>query len=106
MNWSINTADISSLRNMKGAHSRGRRSIPRTAGTAHIDMYMREKEKERLQKEDASLRKRVASIQKRLNEINKELGAPGRYMTGSLLRKRVKDEKTQEKKWKKMKLYY
>ena len=94
MSLSINTADISSLR-------KGRSSMPKTAGAAHINMYMLEKKKERLQKEGGALQKRAAAIQKRLNEINKELGASGRPMSHGM-----KDEKPQGKKWNKMKLCY
>ncbi|MDP2168692.1 MAG: hypothetical protein Q8J64_10220 [Thermodesulfovibrionales bacterium] len=99
MSLSINTADISSLR-------KGRSSMPKTAGAAHINMYMLEKEKERLQNEGDSLQKRAAAIQKRLDEINKELGAAGRHAAGRPMRRGMKNEKPQGKKWNKMKLCY
>lgn len=65
--------DIRGLENTRSMHTTGKRSIPRTAGSTYLDMYMLEKEKERLEKENAVIEKRKAVIQKRLDEVNKEL---------------------------------
>ncbi|MEW6410768.1 MAG: hypothetical protein AB1488_11800 [Nitrospirota bacterium] len=101
-------SDISGLRNIKSMHSGGKRSIPRVASSAYLDLYMLQKEKERLEKEDAILEKRKAAIQKRLEDIKKEieilkaLEEKGRQAD----REEVTEEASQEKKWKKMSLSY
>ncbi len=103
-------SDIGGLRNIRSMHSTGKRSIPRVASSAYLDLYMLRKEKERLEKEDAILEKRKAGIQKRLEDIKKEM---------EVLEKSTQQEKecigrhgeavkeeSQEKKWKKMALSY
>jgi len=100
--------DISGLRNIRSMHSTGKRSIPRVASSAYLDLYMLRKEKERLEKEDAILEKRKAAIQKRVDDINKEiemlkaLEEKGRQAD----RKGIVNEESQEKRWKKMSLNY
>ncbi len=103
-------SDISGLRNIRSMHSAGKRSIPRVASSAYLDLYMLQKEKERLEKEDAILEKRKAAIQKRLEDIKKEIeilkaleeNEKGRQAG----REEVTEEASQEKKWKKMALSY
>lgn len=103
-------SDISGLRNIRSMHSTGKRSIPRVAGTAYLDLYMLQKEKERLEKEDAILEKRKAAIQKRLEDIKKEieilkaLEEKGKGRQAD--RKEIVNEESQEKRWKKMSLSY
>lgn len=47
-----------------------RRSIPRIQGPVYLDLYMLDKEKERLLKEDERLCMRKDAIKKRLKEID------------------------------------
>ena len=103
-------SDISGLRNIRSMHSAGKRSIPRVASSAYLDLYMLRKEEERLEKEDAVLEKRKAAIQKRLEDIKKEieiLKALEEQEKGHQAGpKEVTNEESQEKRWKKMSLSY
>lgn len=103
-------SDISGLRNIKSMHTTGRRSRPRVASSAHLDLYMLGKEKERLEKEDAILEKRKAGIQKKLDDIRKEMEVLEKLDQQGKGRKdknrEVKKEEPQEKKWKKLALSY
>ena len=65
--------DISGLRDIRSMHST-RRSIPRFKNSAFLDLYMLQKEKERLEKEAALLAKRSQGLQKRLGEIQRQMG--------------------------------
>jgi len=104
------SSDIGGLRNVKSMHSTGKRSIPRVASSAYLDLYMLRKEKERLEKEDAILEKRKAGIRKRLEDIEKEMGVlekMDRQGKGQQDKNReVKKEEPQEMKWKKIALSY
>ena len=64
--------DISGLRDIRSMHST-RRSIPRFKNSAFLDLYMLQKEKERLEKEVALLAKRNQGIRKRLSDIQRQM---------------------------------
>ena len=64
--------DISGLRDIRSMHST-RRSIPRFKNSAFLDLYMLQKEKERLEKEVALLVKRNQGIRKRLSDIQRQM---------------------------------
>ena len=64
--------DVSGLREIRSLHSTGKRSIPRVQSSAYLDLYMLEKEKERLEKEAALLEKRSRAIRKRLGDIQRQ----------------------------------
>lgn len=66
-------SDIGGLRAIKSMHTTGLRSIPRVQGSTYLDLYMRKKEKERLEKELSILEKRKRGIEKRLQEVSKEI---------------------------------
>jgi len=63
--------------NLKGSHdlksmgSTGRRSIPSSSKAAFLDLYMRQNERDRLEKEKIRLQKREKQINKNLTVINK-----------------------------------
>jgi hypothetical protein len=105
-------SDVGGLRNIRSMHSTGKRSIPRVASSAYLDLYMLRKEKERLEKEDAMLEKRKVGIRKKLEDIEKEMevlekAAQQEKGEGNGYKKEVmKETKSQEKKWKKMSLSY
>ncbi|MBA2124237.1 hypothetical protein B9J78_04800 [bacterium Unc6] len=105
-------SDIDGLRNVGSMHSTGKRSIPRVASSAYLDLYMLRKEKDRLEKEDAILEKRKAGIQKRLEDIKKEmevLEKADRQEKGERTGYKeevMKETESREKKWKKMGLSY
>lgn len=105
-------SDIGGLRNIRSMHSAGKRSIPRVASSAYLDLYMLRKEKERLEKEDAILEKRKAGIQKRLEDIKKEmeglekLDQQGKGERTGYKEEAMKETESREKKWKKMALSY
>ncbi len=67
------------VNNLKGIHgvgtmqSRKKRSISRVQSSAYLDLYMLNKEKERLLKEDKRLSMRQDCIRKRLEEIEHEM---------------------------------
>lgn len=108
--------DVNSLRGLhvlRTMHSTKRRSIPRFQSSTYLDLYMLNKEKERLLKEGERLGMRNTAIKKRLEEIDSEMnklqeaeaavktntdsGSSGHTSTQ---RNRVKKE------WKKMSLNY
>lgn len=67
--------DVNSLKGIHGVgtmQSRKKRSIPRVQSSTYLDLYMLNKEKERLLKEDKKLSMRKDDIQKRLEEIEHE----------------------------------
>jgi len=68
--------DVNSLKGIHGAgttQSRKKRSIPRVQNSTYLDLYMLDKEKERLLKEDRKLSMRKDGIRKRLEEIELEM---------------------------------
>jgi len=67
--------DVNNLKGIHGAgtmQSRKKRSIPRIQSSTYLDLYMLDKEKERLLKEDKKLSMRKDNIRKRLEEIEQE----------------------------------
>jgi len=68
--------DVNSLKGIHGVgtmQSRKKRSIPRVQSSTYLDLYMLNKEKERLLKEDKKLSMRKDGIRKRLEEIENEI---------------------------------
>ena len=65
--------ELSGLREIRTMHSSKKRSIPRVQSSAYLDLYMLQKEKDRLEKEMCILDKRKKSTQKRLDEIDVEM---------------------------------
>ena len=65
-------SDVSGLRNIRSMHSTGKRSIPRAASSAYLDLYMLRKENERLEKEDAILRKAKGRDSKKIRRYKKK----------------------------------
>jgi len=68
--------DVNSLKGIHGAgtmQSRKKRSIPRVQSSTYLDLYMLDKEKERLLKEDKKLSMRKGDILRRLEEIEHEM---------------------------------
>ncbi len=103
-------SDISGLRKIRTMHSASKRSIPRVASSAYLDLYMLRKEEERLEKEDAILEKRKAAIQKRLEDIKKEIeilkALEEKEKGRQADREDVAEGESQEKRWKKISLSY
>jgi len=67
--------DVNSLKGIHGVgtmQSRKKRSIPRIQSSTYLDLYMLNKEKERLLKEDKKLSMRKDDIKRRLEEIEQE----------------------------------
>ena len=67
----VNT--LKGLHVLKTMHSAKRRSIPRIQRSNYLDLYIFNKEKERLLKEDERLCMRKDAIKKRLEEITLEI---------------------------------
>ena len=68
--------DVNNLKGMHGVgsmQSRKKRSIPRVQSSTYLDLYMLDKEKERLLKEGNRLSMRQDCIRKRLEEIEHEM---------------------------------
>jgi predicted nuclease with TOPRIM domain len=67
--------DVNSLKGIHGVgtmQSRKKRSIPRVQSSTYLDLYILNKEKERLLKEDRKLSMRKDDIKRRLEEIEHE----------------------------------
>lgn len=68
--------DVNSLKGLhrlRTMHSAKKRSIPRIQISAYLDLYMLNKEKERLLKESKRLGMKDTGIKKRLEEIDLEM---------------------------------
>jgi len=63
-------ANLSGVHDLKSVGSTGRRSIPPSAKSAFLDLYMRQNERDRLEKENIRLQKRGKQINKNLTVIN------------------------------------
>ena len=64
--------DVKSLRDIRSLRSTAKRSIPRVQNSAYLDLYILEKEKERLEKEATLLERRSRAILKRLEDIQQQ----------------------------------
>lgn len=64
-------ATLSGIHDVKSLNSIGRRSIPPSAKSAFLDLYMRQNERDRLEKEKLRLRKTGDQVNKKLTVINK-----------------------------------
>lgn len=65
--------DARGLRDLRRMHAGVRRATLSVHSSAHLDLYMLHKEKERLDKEAALLDKRAEGIQKRLRDIRRQM---------------------------------
>lgn len=68
--------DVNTLKGLHGLRtmlSSKKRSISRIHNSAHLDLYMLNKEKERLLKESKRLGMRDADIKRRMKEIDQEM---------------------------------
>ncbi len=64
---------LSSLSNIKSVHSIGATSIPKAQRSCHLELYVLESEKKRLEKEIFALNKRRSTAKRQLNSINKRI---------------------------------
>jgi len=64
---------IKGIHVLRTMHSTKKRCIPRIQSSTYLDLYMLNKEKERLLKEGERLAQRNTIIKKRLEEINLEI---------------------------------
>ena len=65
--------DIVGVHNIRSMQTTGKRSIPKNQNSTYLDLYMLNKEKDRLLKEDERLSKRKVIIRKRLEEMELEM---------------------------------
>jgi len=104
---------------LKGLHvlrtmnSTKKRSIPRIHNSAYLDLYMLNKEKERLLKErerlglrDTVVKKRLEAIDAEMNELQKAEVAVGSRVNPSSLGSNFTQRDGVKKEWKKMTLNY
>ena len=63
-------ANLSGVHDLKSVGSTGLRSIPPSSKSAFLDLYMRQNERDRLEKEKIRLQKRGKQINKNLTVIN------------------------------------
>ena len=63
-------ANLSGIHDLKSVGSTGLRSIPPSSKSAFLDLYMRQNERDRLEKENLRLQKRGKQINKNLTVIN------------------------------------
>ena len=64
--------DVKSLRDIRSLRSTAKRAIPRVQSSSYLDLYILEKEKERLEKEATLLERRSKVILKRLADIRQQ----------------------------------
>jgi len=64
---------LKGLHAMRSMHSAKKSSIPKIQNSAYLDLYLMNKEKERLLKEGERLGSRNNVIEKRLGEINHQM---------------------------------
>ena len=62
------------VRNIKSMRSVGARSIPKVQRSSYLELYMLEREKDRLEKEIHTLDKRGSTAKRQLDSINKRVG--------------------------------
>ena len=65
---------LSSLRDTKSLHSIGASSIPKAQRSGHLELYVLESEKKRLENEVFVLDKRRNSMRKQLDSVNDRIG--------------------------------
>ena len=68
--------NVKGIHVLRTLHSTKRRSIPKIQSSTYLDLYILNKERERLLKEDAQLCMRKDAIKKRLEEIDQEVNKP------------------------------
>jgi predicted nucleic acid-binding Zn-ribbon protein len=73
---------LSSLRDTKSLHSIGATSIPKAQRSGHLELYVLESEKNRLEKEVFALDKRRNSMRKQLNGVNDRIEKLQKQMWG------------------------
>jgi predicted nucleic acid-binding Zn-ribbon protein len=98
--------ELSGLRDIRTLHSSKKRSIPRVQSSAYLDLYMLQKEKDRLEKEVHIVDKRKKNIQKRIEEINTEMD---KLEKAEAMKREATPEgfkKSSGKDWKKIPLKY
>ncbi|MBI4684674.1 MAG: hypothetical protein HY755_05705 [Nitrospirae bacterium] len=64
---------IPGIKDIKSTHSVGARSIPKVQRSSYLELYMRRREKDRLEKEIFALDKRRDTANRQLNSINKQI---------------------------------
>ena len=101
------------LHKLRTMFSAKKRSIPRVQSSAYLDLYMLNKEKERLLKESERVGMRDTGIKKRLEEIDLEMNklqgveTPAKESGNPTSSERTYTQKDGVKKeWKKMSLNY
>jgi len=110
--WVVNemkgVTDVGGLRDIRSMHSTGRRSIPKAQSSSYLDLYMLQKERERLEKERSLLEKRRQGIERRLKEIQEQIGVLEKSAQegGGGGVERVFKKGASERKWKTMALTY
>ena len=111
--------DVDSLRGLHAVRtmqSSKKRSIPRIQSSAYLDLYMLQKEKDRLLKENERLLMKMEQTNKRLEEIDvdinklQEVEITTQAKTDKGLKKHFFSQNTpkqgEKKEWKKMSLNY
>jgi len=104
------TGSLKGLQGVRTLHSAKKRSIPRIQSSTYLDLYMMDKEKERLLQENEKLGMRTNTINKRLRDINREMNElketdSAKTSANSNSSKHVVS-KAEKKEWKKMSLNY
>lgn len=107
--WVVNdmkgVTDVGGLRDIRSMHSTGRRSIPKAQSSSYLDLYMLQKERERLEKELSLLEKRRQGSQRRLKEIQEQMETLVKSAQGGGGERAFKKGPS-EKKWQTMVLKY
>ena len=104
-----NSKDLKRFHNVKTMLSSKKHSMPKLQSSSnYLDMYLLEKERERILQEIERVGKRQDQIKKRLDEIDQELAKSSKEKVTVKKNKKTNHtgKKVQREKWKTMNLNY
>ena len=104
-----NAGRLRGIHEMKTLQSSKKRSLPKVQTSSYLDLYVFERERERLEKEAARLQMRNKQVEMRLEEINKNMQNLWKDSEKGNSCPKPKDaglKKEKPKDWKKMSLNY
>jgi hypothetical protein len=65
--------EIATIRNIRGMHSIGARSVPKVQRSPYLDLYALKKEKDRLEKDISMAERRRGTMNRLLDDVNRRI---------------------------------